>query len=181
MLLLCCCCGFAGSRDGLCFLSDIGGGGNTRLVPGSACLVGAARPPWNKFPPISVHLAVMCSVGGGGSVGLIRLGSEAPRRDSDGVELGLFFFFDSSLFFPFLLLLVLCKSLGKRRRVARPPRKARRLMGGYGGCAAAFHCLHLRFGLMVEDCGLCARFGEQMGVDGRVGGGRSTIAVGTWL
>ncbi|KAG2652573.1 hypothetical protein PVAP13_1NG362419 [Panicum virgatum] len=74
-----------------------------------------------------------------------------------------------------------CKSLGKRRRVARPPRKARRLMGGYGGCAAAFHCLHLRFGLMVEDCGLCARFGEQMGVDGRVGGGRSTVAVGTWL
>ena len=54
-------------------------------------------------------------------------------------------------------------------------------MGGYGGCAAAFHCLHLGFGLMVEDCGLCARFGEQMGVDGRVGGGRSTVAVGTWL
>lgn len=75
--------------------------------PGSACLVGAARPPWNKFPQVSVHLAVMCSVGGGGSVGLLRLGSEAPRRDSDGVELGLFFFFDSSLFFPFLLLLVL--------------------------------------------------------------------------
>ena len=78
-----------------------------RLVSGSACLVGAARPPWNKFPQVSVHLAVMCSVGGGGSVGLVRLGSEAPRRDSDGVELGLFFFFDSSLFFPFLLLLVM--------------------------------------------------------------------------
>ena len=54
-------------------------------------------------------------------------------------------------------------------------------MSGYGGCAAAFHCLHLRFGLMVEDCGLCARFGEQMEVDGRVGGGRSTVAVGTLL
>jgi len=105
-VLLLYCCGFAGSRDGLCFFSGIGGGSNMRLVPGRACLVGAARPPWNKLPQVSVHLAVMCFVGGGGSVGLLRLESEAPRRDSDGVELGLFFFFDSSLFFPFLLLLV---------------------------------------------------------------------------
>jgi len=100
-------CGFADFRDGLCFFSGIGGGGNMRLVPGSACLVGAARPPWNKFTQVSVHLAVMCSSGGGGSVGLVQLGSKAPRRDSDGVESGLFFFLDYSLFFPFLLLLVL--------------------------------------------------------------------------
>jgi len=109
-VLLLYCCGFADFQDGLCFFSGIGGGGgggNIRLVPDSACLVGAVRPPWNKFTQVSVHLAVMCSSGGGGSVGLVQLGSEAPRQDPDGVESGLFFFFDSSLFFPFFLLLVL--------------------------------------------------------------------------
>jgi len=57
-------------------------------------------------------------------------------------------------------------------------------MSGYGGCAAAFHCLEsgLCFGeLMVEGCGLCARFCEQLGIERWVEGGRSTVAVGTWL
>ena len=49
-VLLLYCCGFASPRDGLCFFSGIGGGSNMRLVPGSACLVGAAQPPWNKLP-----------------------------------------------------------------------------------------------------------------------------------
>ena len=183
VLLLCCCCGFAGSRDGLCFFSGIGGGSNIRLVPGSACLVGAARPPWNKSTQVSVHLAVMCSNGGGGSVGLVQLGSEAPRRDSDGVESGLFFFLDYSLFFPFLLLLVLrVQVAGQEKERGKTVSKGSTADGRLRRMCCSFPLFAPSFrGIDGGGLQLVRAVWRTDGVDGRVGGGRSTIAVGTWL
>jgi len=88
-VVLFCCCGHGGRWRGV-FISGFVGGNRTRLVSGCACLVEAARPPWNKFLQVFVHLVVMSSGGGGGLVGLLRLRSEDPLRASDGTSSGLF-------------------------------------------------------------------------------------------
>ena len=177
------CCGFAGSRDGLCFFSGIGGGSNMRLVPtalvwwGQRGHRGINSPSSPSTSPSCAPLAAADLWGSFGSVLKLLVGIQMELNWGSSSSSTPVCSSPSCCCWS-----CVCKSLGKRRSVARPSRKARQLMGGYGACAGAFHCLHLRFGgLMVEDCSLCARFGEQMGIDGRAGGGRSTIAVGTWL
>ena len=84
-VLVLCYCGFAGSRDELCFFSCIGGGSNMRYVSGGACLVGAARPPRNKLLQVFVHLVAKHSGGGGRPVRFELLVSVALAGAVEGV------------------------------------------------------------------------------------------------
>ena len=84
------CCGELGGRWRGVFVSVFVGGNRSRLVSGCACLVEAARPIWNNFPPVFFHLVVMSSDDGSGPVGLVWLGSEDPLRASVGAGSGLF-------------------------------------------------------------------------------------------
>ena len=84
-VLVLCCCGFAGSRDELCFFSCIGGGSNMRYVSGGVCLVWAARSQRNKLLQVFVHLVAMHSGGGGGPVRFELLASVDPAGAMEGV------------------------------------------------------------------------------------------------
>jgi hypothetical protein len=125
----------------------------------------------------------MCSGGGGGSVGLVQLGSEAPRRDSDGVESGLFFFFDYSLFFPFLLLLVL------RVQVAGQEKERGKIVSKGSTADGRLRRMCCSFPLFapsirgIDGGGLqLVRAVWRTDGDGWAGGGgRSTVPVGIWL
>ena len=85
-VLLLCCCGLGDRRGGgVFFFSGFVDGSNMRLVPGGACLVGAARHQWNKVLQVFLHLVAMYSGGGGGSVRIELLGSIAPAGALEGV------------------------------------------------------------------------------------------------
>ncbi|KAG2608686.1 hypothetical protein PVAP13_4NG334500 [Panicum virgatum] len=79
------CCGLGGRRWGVFFFSGFVDGGNMRLVPGGACLVGVARHQWNKVLRVFLHLVAIYSGGSGRPVKFELLGSVAPAGASEGV------------------------------------------------------------------------------------------------
>lgn len=60
----------------------------SRFSGGGVCLVMAAQPSWNKVLSGLHHLAVLCSAGCGGPVGLELTRITAPTGDSDKVGSG---------------------------------------------------------------------------------------------